>query len=283
MMRIAKELLTGVVMMSLAVMGTGFAAAPRMDGVGRAERAETTYREMMGAQSLGIEESDPELADMMKKYIYGDIAHQSVLSRKNQHLATLAVLTTFQNENLLEKNVRGALQDHVTPLEIRETIYHVAPYVGFARVLEAIETANQVFREEGISLPLSKQGTTGDRDRFAKGLAFQVNAYGERINKMRAATPDEQKHLQDDLSAFCFGDIYTRGTLDMKTREMITVAALGALGTAEPQFKSHVRGYMAAGASREEVVGTITVMNPYMGFPRTLNCLRMINEIFSGK
>jgi 4-carboxymuconolactone decarboxylase len=283
MKAISKKVLAAVMMGLFCLGGTAAAAAPGMDGAGRAERARTTYRKMMGLQSLGIEKTDPELADMMKKYIYGDIAHQSVLPAREQHLATLAVLTTFQNESLLEKNVRGALHDGVTPLEIRETLYHVAPYVGFARVLEAIDEANDVFEEEGIALPLKTQGTTTDADRFQKGLAFQVATYGDRITKMREATPAEQKHLQDDLSAFCFGDIYTRGTLDLKTRELITVAALGALGTAEPQFRSHVRGYMAAGASREEVIGAITVMNPYMGFPRTLNCLRMVNEIFNAK
>ena len=98
---------------------------------------------------------------------------------------------------------------------------------------------------------------------------------------MRAGTPDFQKHLQDDLSAFCFGDIYTRGTLDLKTREMITVAAIGALGNDSPQFISHVRGYLAAGATQNEVVGVLTVLNPYVGFPRTLNMLRESNSVFT--
>ena len=77
---------------------------------------------------------------------------------------------------------------------------------------------NDVFQQKNISLPLASQGTTTDKDRFQKGLKFQVDTYGERITQMRAATPDYQKHLQDDLSAFCFGDIYTRGVLDLKRR-----------------------------------------------------------------
>ncbi len=60
----------------------------------------------------------------------------------------------------------------------------------------------------------------------------------------------------------------------------ITIAAIGALGTGDAQFKSHVRGTLAAGASQDEVIGVITVMNPYIGFPRTLNCLRIANEVF---
>ena len=238
---------------------------------------------MMGDQKTGLEQTDPELDQMMKKYVYGDIASQANISRRDQHLVTLAVLTTYQSEELLAKNVQGALHDGVTPLEIRETEYHLAPYIGFAKVSEAMKTVNQVFRKNGIRLPLPDQGTTTDANRFDKGLAFQVGTYGDRINKMRAATPKNQKHLQDDLSAFCFGDIYTRGTLDLKTREMITIAAIGALGTGDPQFKSHVRGTLAAGASQDEVIGVLTTMNPYIGFPRTLNLLRLTNEVFQGK
>ena len=99
---------------------------------------------------------------------------------------------------------------------------------------------------------------------------------------MRETTPAYQKHRQDDLSAFCFGDIYTRKGLDLKHREFLTVAAIGTLGI-EAQFKSHVIGTLAAGGSKEEVIGIITAMNPYIGFPRTLNLLKYANEIFADK
>ena len=98
---------------------------------------------------------------------------------------------------------------------------------------------------------------------------------------MRDATPDYQKHLQDNLSAFCFGDTYTRGTLNYKMREMLTMAVIGTLGTAEAQYKSHVIGTLSAGATNEEIIGVITTMNPYIGFPRTLNALRIANEVFN--
>ena len=63
-------------------------------------------------------------------------------------------------------------------------------------------------------------------------------------------------------------------------REMLTMAVIGTLGTGEPQYKSHVAGTLAAGATNEEVIGVITTMNPYIGFPRTLNALRIANEVF---
>ena len=64
-------------------------------------------------------------------------------------------------------------------------------------------------------------------------------------------------------------------------REMLTIAVIGILGTAEAQYKSHVIGTLDAGATNEEVIGIITTMNPYIGFPRTLNALRIADEVFS--
>ncbi|MBQ9405094.1 MAG: carboxymuconolactone decarboxylase family protein [Synergistaceae bacterium] len=255
--------------------------ASTLEGYDRAKLAEDNYAKMHGNKIFDSAKDDPELFAVMKKYIYGDLSRQIKLTDTERQLITIVVLTANQNYKFLKRAVEGSLALNVKPIEIREALYHVAPYIGFPKVFEALDVANEVFKDKGIKLPLENQGTTTDSDRFEKGLAFQVNAYGERINKMRASTPDYQKHLQDNLSAFCFGDTYTRGTLNYKTREMLTMAVIGTLGTAEAQYKSHVIGTLDAGASQEEVIGVITTMNPYIGFPRTLNALRIANEVFN--
>ena len=257
------------------------AFASTLDGYDRAKVADENYAKMHGTEPMTEAVNDPELAAVMKKYIYGDLSQQIKLTDTERQLITIVVLTTNQNHKFLKRVIEGALALDVTPLQIREALYHVAPYIGFPKVFEALDVANEVFENKGIKLPLENQGTTTDTDRFEKGLAFQVNAYGERINQMRDATPDYQKHLQDNLSAFCFGDTYTRGTLDYKTREMLTMAVIGTLGTAEAQYKSHVIGTLNSGATKEEVIGVITTMNPYIGFPRTVNALRIANEVFN--
>lgn len=242
----------------------------------RSAVADANWQKMHGNTDIPFADTDPEYADMMKKYIYGDIAQQVKITPVESSLVRLSVLTTSQNEKMLRSAVEEALAVKATPLQVREAIYHITPYVGFAKTSAALEIANEVFRDKGIALPLPDDGTTNDDNRFIAGLNFQTDTYGERITKMRAATPDYQKHLQDDLSAFCFGDIYTRKTLNLKEREMLTMAAIGTLGI-EAQFRSHVNGTLAAGASKEEVIGVITTINPYVGFPRTLWMLQIAN------
>ena len=257
------------------------AFAGTLDGYDRAKVADENYTKMHGNQITDAEKEDPELFAVMKKYTYGDLSRQIKLTDTERQLITIVVLTTNQNYKFLKSTVEGSLALNIKPIEIREALYHVAPYIGFPKVFDALDVVNEVFKDKGIKLPLENQGTTTDSDRFEKGLEFQVNAYGDRINKMRDSTPDYQKHLQDNLSAFCFGDTYTRGTLDYKMREMLTMAVIGTLGTAEAQYKSHVIGTLDAGATNEEVIGVITTMNPYIGFPRTLNALRIANEVFN--
>ncbi len=271
---------TALIFMCVVMMAVP-AFAGTLDGYDRAKLADENYRLAQGTDDLPEAVNDPELASVMKKYIYADIIRQAKITQTERKLVEIVVLTTNQNHKFLSRVIDGAVNLGVKPIEIREALYHVAPYIGFPKVFEALDTANEVFTAHGVKLPLEYQGTTTDADRFEKGLAFQVEAYGERINQMRDATPDYQRHLQDDLSAFCFGDTYTRGTLDYKMREMLTMAVIGTLGTGEPQYKSHVAGTLAAGATKEEVIGVITTMNPYIGFPRTLNALRIANEVFA--
>ena len=286
MRNVKRMLVLGTVGVSLLLGfgGSGYAAeASTLDGYDRAKVADKNYTTMFGTKNMELEKTDPEMAAIMKKYIYGDLSQQMKITPIERQLITIVVLTTNQNHKMLGEAVEGALNIKATPLQIRESLYQVAPYIGFSKVVEALEIANDVFKKHGIKLPLPKQGTTTDADRFEKGLGFQVGAYGERITTMRNNTPDYQKHLQDDLSACCFGDTYTRGTLDYKMREMLTMAVIGVMGGADPQYKSHVAGTIASGATKEEVVSVITTMNPYMGFPRTLNCLRIANEVFNAK
>jgi len=90
---------------------------------------------------------------------------------------------------------------------------------------------------------------------------------------MRANAPAELKHIQDYLSACCFGDFYTRGTLDLKMRELITFCAICCLGGCEPQAKAHAGANLSVGNTRETLIDALTQCLPFIGFPRTLNAL----------
>jgi 4-carboxymuconolactone decarboxylase len=95
---------------------------------------------------------------------------------------------------------------------------------------------------------------------------------------MYAQSPKDQLHIQQYLSANCFGDYYTRTVLDLKARELLTFVFLASLGGCEPQLSGHVSGNLAVGNDRPVLLSAITQLLPFIGYPRTLNAIRIINE-----
>ena len=145
-------------------------------------------------------------------------------------MITCVTLVSMQTLPQLKAHVNAALNVGVTPVEVRELIYLCAPFVGFPKTLNGLSTANEVFKERGISLPLPTQGTVTEADRAAKGAAIQQPLYGDEILKALQGLPDG---LGDEvaryLTEYCFGDIYTRDGLSLETKELLIYAILTAI------------------------------------------------------
>ena len=108
-------------------------------------------------------------------------------------------------------------------------------------------------------------------ERYKRGWEKLKEVDGEAGEKVIASLKDIAPDLGRFTIEFPFGDIYTRPDLDLRSREIAVVAALTALGTAAPQLKVHIHGALNVGVTREEVVGIITMMAVYAGFPAALN------------
>ena len=174
--------------------------------------------------------------------------------------------------------MNAALNIGLTPVEIKEAIYQTAPYAGIPKAVIAAEAANKVFKERNIKLPVESQLTTDESSRYDKGLGTQIKLFGERITNMRAASPKGQEHICDYLAGYCFGDFYTSNGLDLKTRELLTLCMLAALGDTESQIKGHIQGNLNIGNDKDTMLAAITQCLPYIGFPRTLNAIKYLNE-----
>lgn len=173
----------------------------------------------------------------------------------------------------------AALNVGVTPIEAKEILYQAVPYVGIARAYDFIQANNDVLTERGIALPLPGQSTTTPENRMEKGLAVQKQIVGsEAVEKMYQSTPPDQMHIQHLLSAHCFGDHYTRNGIDVPTRELLTLSILVSLGGCEPQIKGHVAANLNVGNDRARMVDVVTQLLPFIGYPRTLTGLRIVNE-----
>ena len=97
------------------------------------------------------------------------------------------------------------------------------------------------------------------------------------VNSLRDIAPDFARYLIE----FPFGDIYARPGLDLRSREIATIAALTALGNAEPQLKVHIAAGLNVGLTQEEITEVIMQMAVYAGFPAALNGLFAAKAVFA--
>lgn len=237
-------------------------------------------REKMGFAPVSQNAADPELQKILDYFLFGQVWQQGGLEDAQRELITIAVLAALGTPDQCRSHIGAALCVGATSTQIKEAVYQCAPYIGFPRTLVAAQQANLVFEQRGIALPHPAQATVTEQNRLQMGLEAQCAIFGRQtIETMRASAPDDLKHIQDYLSAYCFGDIYTRGGLDIPMRELLTFSILCALGGCENQVRAHIRGNLSVGNSRGTLIAALTQCLPYIGFPRTLNAISCLNEI----
>lgn len=244
----------------------------------RIETCKENYRTLFRGEALTGQGSDPEMMDILQKFIFGEVFTTGDLSLKQREMITCVTLATMQTLPQLKAHAGAALNVGVTPLELRETMYLTAPFIGFPKMLNAVSTVNEVFKERGISLPLENQTTVTEDNRHEQGAAIQDKLYHGGISGVLSGIPG---NLDEDVSRFLtdyfFGEIYTRGTLDIPTKELLGYCILTTL-EAESQLQSHFHGNIKAGNSPQTVASAVIQTLPYIGFPAAIKALRIIKQ-----
>lgn len=119
-----------------------------------------------------------------------------------------------------------------------------------------------------------------EQTRFVSGLEQLKKidgAGGEAvIRSLEDIAPDIGRYIIE----FAFGDIYPRKELDLKEREMITIASLLTAGGCEPQLEVHINGALNVGVSQEKIIEVFIQCIPYVGFPKVLNAVFLAKKIF---
>ena len=125
-----------------------------------------------------------------------------------------------------------------------------------ARVFDYLHAVNDVLTEAGVELPLPGQSASTPQTRLEYG-----------------------RHFQRYLAVNCFGDTVGRGGIDLEVRALLTFSMLVALGGADAQVRGHVNGNLGLGNTRARLLAVLTVLVPFIGYPRTLNRLAVLNDV----
>ena len=243
------------------------------------ETANKNHDELFPNHVSTLKATDPELIEVFDNFAFDEVLSYGNLDIRTRLMMILGSLIASQTLSEFKVMLGSALNIGVTQIEVKEIVYQAVPYVGIAKVFDFIHATNEIFVSRGIQLPLEGQSTTSPETRIEKGLEVQKAIFGEMIDKMYEESPTNQLHIQRYLSANCFGDYYTRTGLDLKTRELLTFSIILSLGGCEPQLKGHVQGNINVGNDKEVLLSTVTQLLPYVGYPRTLNAIKCINEV----
>lgn len=115
---------------------------------------------------------------------------------------------------------------------------------------------------------------------YPRGLETMRTIFGPGIDSALKGLAEKSPALERLLVEFPFAQVYTRTTLDLKTREMLTVAALTVIGYAQAELKDHIRGALNVGCTREEILEIILQMAIYAGFPAALEAMKTAAAVF---
>jgi len=223
--------------------------------------------------------TDPELYDIMNNFAFTETQQYINLDMKTRIMVTMASAIALNSQAEYRQAIYTALANGVTPIEIKEVLYHTVPYAGMGKVADLIGVENEVLTEKGFLLPLKPQSVVTPDTRQEKGLAFQKSIFGDRIDKNYERAIPSQLYIQKLLSANCFGDYQTRAALDFRMRELLTYSILISLGGCESQVKGHIQGNVNVGNDKATLLAVTTQLLPTIGYPRTLNAIACLNEV----
>ena len=224
----------------------------------------------------------PDLAAMTISFAYGELYPRPGLDLRQRQLITVAALCAMGGaEPQLRFHIAGALNVGCPAVEVVEVLTHLVVYAGFPAALNGVFAAQAVFVEKGIAVQAEPvaAGTSRHDDGMASLRAIDGELGVRVIESLKDVAPDLGRFIIE----FGFGEVYARPQLDLLSREMVTVAALAAMGSATPQLKVHMHGLLNVGGTREQLVEIVTHIAAYAGFPRAINAALAAKEVLSDR
>lgn len=255
------------------------AALPGLEGATAAQLSDSTNTNIMPAAT-----TQPELStdafSTLERMTKRDLAKAlTAIDLGTARLVAVSALTAIGDEIALEHVLETALAEGVEADRLHEAMMQAMPYSGIPSTLRAERVLARVLEARGLAFPKAGRGPS-DETRFEDGLRIQKGIFGDAIDTMHKNAKVDERHLMVNLlTEFCFGDGYARGVLDTPVRELLTFATIAAMGGCEPQVKAHAGGNLLVGNTRAMLLDTLVVLVPYIGFPKTLNALSMVNEV----
>jgi 4-carboxymuconolactone decarboxylase len=188
------------------------------------------------APVTGLQGIAPDLARFIVEFAYGDVMSRPALDLKTPQISTVAALAAKGNaQPQLKEHIDGALNVGWSPQLIIEAILLNAVHAGFPTAVNGVFAARDVFEQHHL-MPIAAAGASHQSDdvRYTRGWRALEQVSGESAADIVRSLEPIAPELARFIMEFAYGDIISRPGLDYRTKELVTVALLTALGTARP-------------------------------------------------
>jgi 4-carboxymuconolactone decarboxylase len=222
----------------------------------------------------------PGLDDLMAEMVHGGIWARPNLALADRAICTLAVLSVLQRLAPLKPMVDAALNLGLSARSILEVFLQVGLYAGFVTTETSAAVAQQVFSSRDLVVPPEPPRTDSDEVLDRKGREVMGHLHGERAEEGYAAPGNAVTGaLYPSAVRYGYGELWSRPGLDRRQRMLCALAAFTAMGL-ESQLRKFAKSALNVGLRRLEVIEVVIQTAPYGGFPRALNGLAILSEVF---
>ncbi len=228
----------------------------------------------------------PDLVKYIIEYGFGDVYNRTELALKSKELTVVAALTAMGNAApQLKVHIHGALNVGANIAEIQEVILQMSSYAGFPSAINGMLALKDVVAERKLEGKQDESGVMHPSSvpkgvsRYALGAQTLNTLNANQVENLEATFKDISPDLARLVIEYGFADIFSRPALDSKHREMATIAALTAMGTAPSQLKFHIKAALHIGVSQVDIREIMILMSVYCGFPAAINGTLALKEV----
>lgn len=226
----------------------------------------------------------PDLVRYMLEYSFGDIYSREGLDVRSKEIAVVAALTAIGNAMpQLKVHINAALNVGCTISDVKEVILQMSSYSGFPSSINAMNVLKEVVANR------VNQGIVDVNGSVPSECIDPMKRYEEGSKNLSMLDSDQVRILEEAYIDFSpelvqyvvhsYADIISRDNLCKRDRQIATIAALTALGTAAPQLQFHIKAGLNVGLTIDEVKEIMLLMTVYVGFPAAINGMNILKEV----
>ncbi|PSL31564.1 carboxymuconolactone decarboxylase family protein [Dyadobacter jiangsuensis] len=212
-----------------------------------------------------------------------EIMKDDSLSEKEKSIISIAALTAKGDLPNLKIAFNTGLEDGLTINEIKEELIHLSAYCGFPRSLNGINTLSAVLDDRKSKGITDQQGETPLRvkevGKYEAGKEVLQSLTGRVETGPRSGYATFVPAIDTLLKEHLFNDIFTRGVLDYKQRELITVSVLATLGGVDSQLSGHIGICLNLGISKKQLEELLFIVADKVGNDRAVEARKILERV----